>query len=269
MCIEMFRVALLVLLPTLAVAPLEAQHVQLGPGGFALANSGGTELLALDSLASPGAIMIALCGGGTAYPVRYVRHQTAKPTDTGRQVAANFNNMGGDVFRLTSGSPSGDRTCYLAPDSSLVATQLALGGAAKSACSPSVRQDLSAIKQRSLLNCWPVASVQPTMQVVAAEFAHVDRSALASIVLVTNSGLLFQDFPATYSGPEMDTWRADDGGVFSPDGFGVLFLCRVRGVYVMALTWAGSEGENAYLLVADSADVFRTVSHAYRYWVPQ
>jgi hypothetical protein len=240
-----------------------------GPGGFALTNSGGSELIALDSLASPERIRVALCGDGTAFPVRYARHQTPKPTDTGRQVAANFDNMGGDVFRVTSGRPSGDQTCYLAPDSELVATQLSVRAAASSACSPSVRQDLAAIKQRSLLNCWPMASVQPSIQVVAAEFAHVDRSALASIVLVTNSGLLFQDFPATYSGPEGDTWRADDGGVFSPEGFSVLFLCQVRGVYVMALTWAASEGENAYLLVADSADAFRTVSHAYRYWVPQ
>jgi hypothetical protein len=38
---------------------------------------------------------------------------------------------------------------------------------------------------------------------------------------------------------------------------------------VIALTWAGTEGEDSYLLVADSGNVFRSVATSYRYWVPE
>lgn len=55
----------------------------------------------------------------------------------------------------------------------------------------------------------------------------------------------------------------------SPDGFGIPFLCRLRGTCVIALTWAGTEGEDSYLLVADSGNVFRSVATSYRYWVPE
>ena len=77
-----------------------------------------------------------------------------------------------------------------------------------------------------------------------------------------------QDFPATYRGPQQDLWRVEDGGTFSPEGFAIPFIGRLRGTYFVGLTWAGAEGEASLLLVADSARAFRTVRKSYRYWVP-
>jgi len=88
-------------------------------------------------------------------------------------------------------------------------------------------------------------------------------------VVADSVRLLFADFPARYEGPERDVWRVDDQGEFSPQAFRILFLAPLGRSYTMGLTWAGTEGEDSYLLVADSADGFRTVATVYRYWAPK
>jgi hypothetical protein len=97
----------------------------------------------------------------------------------------------------------------------------------------------------------------------------VDTSALASIVVVDAGQYRFLDFPARYSGPDSDTWRAGDAGGWFVAGFQVLFVAKPDDVLVVGLTWSGEEGENAYLLAADSGAALRTVAHGYRYWVPE
>src|SRR5256885_14187711 len=62
-------------------------------GTFAFADSGGTQLLALDSLADPSTIRGAICAGGVAVAARYDHRATPQSRDNGRQVAANFANQ--------------------------------------------------------------------------------------------------------------------------------------------------------------------------------
>lgn len=93
--------------------PLIAQRLQLRQGVFGFANAEGTELLALDSVANPTQIRGAVCAGARLYRVAYARRQSRQPAGNGRQVAANFRNEAGDVFRLVGSTPRGDETCYL------------------------------------------------------------------------------------------------------------------------------------------------------------
>jgi hypothetical protein len=109
----------------------------------------------------------------------------------------------------------------------------------------------------------------PDTELLAVQFATIDSNALAGLVVVRGRSLLFQDFPAVYRGPDQSVWRVDDEGVFSPRDFAILFVAQLSRSYVMAITWAGTEGESDELLVADSTDMFRTVTKAYRYWVPE
>jgi hypothetical protein len=265
----MRRIAgLLTILFGLSGHGLAAQHLQLGEGSFGFVSSDGTELVALDSLANPTRIRAALCSRARVFRVSYARKQARGSADNGRQVAANFPNQPGAVFRVAGGKASADETCYLSADSTLVASAAPVNAPAATTCDAARIRRMSQAKHRPVLHCWPLASVQPNVQVIAVQFALVDTSALASLVVVSQDRLLFQDFPATYRGPDSDIWRVDDGGTFSPHAFGILFFCRLRGTYVMALTWAGAESEDSYLLVADSADTFRSVATSYRYWVP-
>jgi hypothetical protein len=127
----------------------------------------------------------------------------------------------------------------------------------------------SEAKHRPVLYCWTLGSAGRNVEVLALQFTVIDTSALASVMVADHDRLLFRDLPATYRGPGTDVWRVEDGGVFSPEAFAALFVGRVDVGYVMALTWAGAEGEDAYLLLADSGQVFRVVTQSYRYWVPE
>lgn len=259
----------LLVLIGLHAQPLIAQRLQLRQGVFGFANAEGTELLALDSVSNPTQIRGAVCAGARVYRVAYARRQSRQPAGNGRQVAANFRNEAGDVFRLVGGTPRGDETCYLSADSSLMASAVPADGPVSSGCDRARLSRIAQAKRRSVIHCWPLASAGPGAHILAVQFSVVDTNALASVVLIDQDHLLFQDFPGTYRGPQSDIWRADDGGLVSPDGFGIPFLCRLRGTYVIALTWAGTEGEDSYLLVADSGNVFRSVATSYRYWVPE
>ncbi len=105
--------------------------------------------------------------------------------------------------------------------------------------------------------------------VFAVRFVARDSNALASLVAIDGEQLWFHDFPAIDHGGGQSVWRLDDGGRFPAAAMRIRFLSRVRGVLVLAMTWDGTEGENAYLLAADSSSAFRTLQHSYRYTAPQ
>jgi hypothetical protein len=235
-------------------------------GSFAYVDPSGAQLLALDSLPDPSAIIGALCSGGIALPVRYDRRQARQPNDNGRQVASNFRNDQGDVFRVMRGNAPPDKTCYLSRDSALLANARAITVREPSDCSPAYAARVATAKRRQMIHCWHIATTPAHREVLAVQFANVDTNALASLVVVGDSSLVFKDFPAVHS--DESTWRVDDGGVFSPKDFDILFVAEMPYGYVMAIAWAGAEGESCELLIADSPGVFRTLITGYRYWAP-
>lgn len=243
-----------------------AVSVSAAGGSFAYVDSSGTQLLALDSVPDPSAIRGAVCQGNPVFPVRYDRRQTRQPADNGRDIADNFRNRQGDVFRITHGSASPDKTCYLSRDSVLLANASPVALRKPEDCSAVDASRVTAAKRRQIIHCWQFASAPAGLEVLAVQFANVDSNALASLALVSDSSLWFRDFPAVYN--EESTWRVDDGGVFSPADFNILFAAPLTSGYVMAIAWAGAEGESSELVVADSTDAFRILSKGYRYWAP-
>lgn len=237
-------------------------------GSFAYVDSGGTQLLALDSLQDPSTIIGALCSRGIALPVRYERRMTRQSNDNGRQVASNFRNQQGDVFRVVGMKATPDKTCYLSPDSALLANARAATMREPADCSPEQVARIEGAKGRRVIHCWDIATASTHREVLAVQFIGIDSSALASLAIVGDSSVLFKDFPAVQHAGDQSTWRVDDEGVFSPSGFDILFVAALPYGYVMAITWAGAEGESSELLLADSASAFRTLAKAYRYWSP-
>ena len=237
-------------------------------GRFAYADSAGAHLLALGALEDPSTIVGAVCGEGRVLPVRYDRRQTRQPRDNGRQVASNFANQEGQVFRLSSGSAPPDGTCYLSPDSLLLSNAVAARSLGLPACAPAHVAGLAGAKGRAVTHCWRIAEISPGAEVLAAQFATIDSSALASLVLIRDGVMFFHDFPAVAHGADESLWRVDDQGVFSPRDFAILFVARVARTDVLAVTWAGAEGESDRLLRTDSTGAFPALLEAYRYWAP-
>lgn len=133
-------------------------------------------------------------------------------------------------------------------------------------CLPAHAARLASAKRRQVIHCWHIAATPTHRDVLAVQFVSIDTNALASLAVVGDGSLVFKDFPAVYS--EETTWRVDDGGVFSPKDFDILFVAEMPYGYVMAIAWAGAEGESCELLLADSPGAFRTLTTGYRYWAP-
>lgn len=237
-------------------------------GSFAYVDSTGTLLLSLASVRDSSTIRGAICGQGVALSVRYDRTQNRRPTDSGRQLASNFANEKGDVYRVARERAPPNKSCYLSSDTALLANARAATMSDPSECLPKAVARLTAAKQRRVVHCWHIASAPAHREVLAVQFVSIDSNALASLAVVGDSSLWFNDFPAVYDKLEGSTWRVDDGGVFSPADFDILFVAAMPDGYVMAIAWAGSEGESCTLLRVDSTGAFRTRVKGYRYWVP-
>lgn len=253
-----------------AVPPIEetalATTAAGGEGSFAYADSSGTHLLALDSVPDPLTIVGALCSKAMALQVRYDRKQTRHADDNGRHVASNFRNQRGDLFRVVKDKAPPDSTCYLSRDSALLANARPATMREPLDCSPVDVSRLATAKRRQVIHCWEIAAAPSRLRVLTVQFATIDSSALASLAFVGDGSLVFKDFPAVYRGSGESTWRVDDEGVFSPSGFDILFVAAMPYGYVMAITWAGAEGESSELLLSDSTSAFRTLAKGYRYW---
>ena len=206
-------------------------------GSFAYADSSGTQLLVLDSLPDPSTIRGAICSGGVALRVRYDRRQPRHPKDNGRQIASNFRHAQGDVFRVTQRRAPLDKVCYLSPDTVLLAGAQTATMHDPTDCLPAQLSRLATEKGRQVIHCWNIAAAPLDLAVLVVQFATIDSSAVGSIVVIGDSSLMFKDFPAVYRGPGESTWRVDDGGVFSPSAFDILFVAALPHGYVMAIAW--------------------------------
>lgn len=243
-----------------------AARLWMDAGSFAFADTAGRELLALDTISVPGHIRAALCPRGAVLPVRFARRQSARSGGDGRQDAAGFGDQAGVVFEVDGPAAPPDGTCYLTADPSLAASvEAPAPRRTTEPCDTTLRRRAAEARGRAVTACWPLAAGRSGAQVYAVQFATAGTHALAGLLLADSARLLIADFPADYRGKGYDVWRVDDGGRFSPEGFAILFLGRLRGTPVMGVTWMGTEGENAFLLAGDSAGALRFVTKSYRY----
>jgi hypothetical protein len=266
---------------TPAAAPAGASRLQLAPGTFGFANADGSLLLALEAVANPAAMQGTLCPGAPARRVVTAGHQPQGTHDSGRQTAENFGENAGERFRVEGGPVPRNVSCYVTADSALLAGTLPFAppplapprkgiraGAVAVPCDSAWAARVSDARGRAVVECWPMGGVPGGPDLMAVRFVTRDTNALASLVARDGGTLWFHDFPAVDHGQGQAVWRLDDGGKFPAAAMRIRFLSRVRGVLVVGMTWDGAEGENAYLLAADSSGAFRTLQHTYRYTAP-
>ena len=246
-----------------------AQH-----GAFAFPDSNGTRLLAASELSQPDMVHDALCSDGRRVPVRFDRWQ-AERDNNGRQEPSNFDKLPGIVFTVMQGRIGGGQgaeavSCFVAPTTLLSSATLLpvqpLTGSRE--CGPDVGSRLASSRNRPVVRCWRIAGLPTGRSLVLAQFARQGTDALASMVLLDHDRTIFADYPAKYEKEGQDLWRADDGGVMTPDGFQVVFLLQRGNSYVLGLSWAGSEGHSLTVAVSNDATRFTNVIVDYWYRAP-
>ncbi|EIJ41270.1 hypothetical protein BegalDRAFT_0350 [Beggiatoa alba B18LD] len=234
--------------------------------GFAFADTTGSRLLALGELNAPDKITTALCEGNRLLPVSYVQLQSGNNNRNSlRDIAQNFNNQRGELFLIAEGNTRPDSTCLLLNDNDKLAlgTQQPIMMGVYADCERAIIQRLTQQRQRAINQCWHLANVGKNGQIVVAEFQRQNNEMLASIIYVSPTNLIFQDYLANYN--QSSCWRIDDSCKFDPGGFHIYSVFQSAQALYLILTWDGAEGQNAMLLKASNA-LFEAVKQGYRYW---
>ena len=172
--------------------------------------------------------------------------------------------------KMDQGAELVSMSCFLASDSLLSSATWLPGkpSGGSSECGPDVLRRLASSRSRPVVNCWTIAGLPAHRALVLAEFVRQDKDALASVVLIDRDRALLADYPATFKAEGQDLWRADDGGVLSPDGFRVVFLLQRGNAYVLGVSWAGSEGQSLAVFVSTDDHRFTRVIGDYWYQAP-
>ena len=262
---------LLLCVSIVAVSGGQAQELPSateGHGGFGLVDQSGTRLLLIHNLSQPELLKTALCSGGRRFPVQFERRQVEREGHNGRQTPYNFDNLAGSVFSLLTGKADREATCFLA-GGPLLAGSRVLGVAAPVGSGACVQRDrFGTLRGRRVVHCWPIARLAPGKQIALLEFERREKDALASLVFVDGTRAMFADYPAEFRGAGEDLWRADDGGVLSPEGFDIVYALQRGGWHALGIAWSGSEGQSLSLWISERSERFTKAINDYWYQLP-
>jgi hypothetical protein len=221
---------------------------------FAFSDEQGGRLLATSDIANPQRFRVALCTGvPRPVSIEFDHTQIEGQNSTGRHTPQNFERTGGTVFRIMGATISRGSTCVVTEQSFLTgATLVPFQRPPDSArCSKATYPQLQEDKVRPVLGCWPIGESPAGARIAVLEFSRHLTRALASVVVLDGVRRLYVDFPAVFTGPGDDLWRADDGGSLDPQGFEIIFLLKRGTMYVVAIDWAGAEGSALSVHIAD------------------
>lgn len=250
-----------------------AMPVQAGELAFAYADAAGKQLLAPRDLAAAARVQQALCPGNELVAVKFIKTQAGDARrDNGRASSENFRWQAGQLFGLVDTELSEGDTCLLAPPEFFRASEplpfepLLAREDQRDECSEAVRGRVASARKRPLAGCWPVATIGDEDGVYVVLFERRGPDALAALVLDRGGRLAFRDYPGNTQ-DETSVWRVDDGGVFDPGTFDILFVIEGPQGVELGVEWAGAEGANVTLMQADGA-MLRERLRAYFYRAP-
>jgi hypothetical protein len=237
-------------------------------GGFGLPDQSGARLLIIPNLARPELLKAALCSGGRRVAVQFERRQVEGAND-GRQNWRNFDKLGGSVYTVSGNAVDPDAPCFVASEKVLAASAVLSIAAPEGpgACLQPSR--FATLRDRSVVQCWPLGRLAQEKQVVLLEFERRGKDALASLAFVDGPRTVFADFRAAFRGAGQDLWRVDDGGVLSPEGIKIVCALQRGDTYALGIAWGGAEGRLLQLWVSEGSARFAKVISDYWYSAPR
>ncbi|WP_152396846.1 hypothetical protein [Paenibacillus guangzhouensis] len=235
---------------------------------FAYADSTGTRLLGFDQ-AHPKQYTQAIAAPGRSHPIQYGKHQKLSEKSNGRNNMYNFDNDEGEIYKVLKGKVSQDEAVVLATKDAFQGhTFLAYRSVKIKGLDKKTVQAIEKTKKRKVLKHWQIGEVPSEVQVGIIQFENVKgKKPLASFVLVTKNGVVFQDFEGNDDPDQYSVWRVDDGGEMDPSLFRIMFLTRSASGYAVGYEWYGSESNGLYVLQQKGKNLLE-VEHSSRYIAP-
>ncbi len=245
---------------------------------FGFADESGKKLITVpgennNTPADPQEFNVAVGNNGEIVGIKFVKRQEANSQDTLRQTTYNFDNMAGAIYEAVDGEFIPNRTYMLSRASvlnedvliKLISTRNteAEGGSFKKADAETIGK-IEAVKNRKVVESSLISETEDGAKICLFVFERKGDDMLASIAYIKDDQVVLKDYPAKYD--EQSTWRVDAGG--QPGLFEVLFLANSNEGLLLALTWAGPEGENEFVLKDVNGTFQDTGLKSGRYWAP-
>lgn len=233
---------------------------------FAYADATGKRLLGFES-SKPGRFVKAIYPPGKSVDIKYVKQQKVTAKSNGRQNEWNFDQDGGELYSIVKGKVTHNDSVLLAEKDAFQGhTFLNYKPLSKGMFSKTVVAQIEKQKKRKVVRQGLIGQVSADVRIGLVEFAKAKgQKPLASLVLSTKNGLLFQDFVG--NDDSNSTWRVDDGGTIMPDMFKILFVSESKQGYSFAYEWTGFEGYSMEVLQQKGSKL-RSVLHGARYAAP-
>jgi hypothetical protein len=112
-----------------------------------------------------------------------------------------------------------------------------------------------------------IAKIGANRQLVLVQFDPEEKKCLASLVLIEQDFLSFDDYEAQYDDDAKGfVWRVDTPGMDAAS-FRVLAAFDGNNGIEIVVLWNGYEGQNLYLMRREST-ALRHLYKSYRYWPP-
>jgi len=224
--------------------------------------------------ADPNQFTLAVGPYGELVPVSYSGWQDGTEQNDYRDAAYNFDNLSGFVFNAVDGRFRPDKTYILTSEGQFTDALITLNSPAPEKDELTMRYQGMGLKTEDYIYTVKGRGVKwSELLSVTAEggqiglflFEREDDDMLFSIVYLDGPDTLFWDKPAEYD--EWCTWRIDMGD--EPGAFEPLFLARLDGGLVLALTWGAPEGETVVILYEENGSFIEKDEYLYsRYWAP-
>lgn len=260
--------AFLTVLLVAGIASQELPPSTLTYGAFAFPDPGGRELIVTHDVGKPEVLRSAICTGDVT-PIAFARRQ--KDGRGSRQHPNFFAQLSGTVFRVAKGGLKPDEACLLVPDSLLAGAEILKTTPMPEPvpCVETDRRRVAAIRERPVQNCWLVARIAVGGQIAIVEYVRQGTDAFASLVIEVAGRPLTIDWRAKFEREGDDLWHLDDAGVFHPEDYGVPFLLRRGGDFVIAVQNFTGEGVwHSVHLAAERSAATRKVQTEYWYRAP-
>ncbi len=238
---------------------------------FAIANESGDRLITftpIENTTSIKGIDVAIGADNQYLSLEFVKKQGKSELDTGRVIAANFDNMEGYVYNVLE-KPAVPNQTYFLSNKEVISEKSLLSSAMTTpiAFSANELKSISDAKGRPAQAGWIMADYGEGIQFQIAVFEPQGQNYLMSMILKTKEGKLkFMDYPAVSDGSSV--WRVDDGGTIDPSLFSIRFAAKTDQGFLTIVSWTGAEGENTLFLLEKSDGLQEQPSTAYRYWSP-
>lgn len=247
-----------------------ASKAGFGFSDFAISNENGSKVILKGDKDPYAPDFVYAILDSKVFPIRYEKYQNATEEDNSRDAYYNFDNMAGNVFRVTEGKLGKELwTTIVLADSNFMAQYEVVKYKTMGSFNKMPQKLVSKFENR-----YGRKVTTSFMDVgfdgrkfVGVQFENRETDALAVMAIVSddNEILATIDFPAKYD--EMSTWRVDDGGEFGFYGITSILKDRNDGSYICVVESSAPESILTCLM-RQKGGILYFDKRMYRYTMP-